>query len=92
MNVKDAGIKRLIRGEVVSCKMDKTIIVITKSLTRNARFGKIIKRSKQYKVHDETGVASVGDLVDFYETRPLSKTKYMMLDRVAVSKASEGTR
>ena len=72
-------------GQVVSDKMDKTIVVETKRTFKHPDFHKIVTKSKKYKVHDEQGVAKMGDVVDFYETRPLSKTKYMQLARVVKS-------
>ncbi len=73
---------KLYTGKVVSDKMDKTIVVETKRTFRHPRFHKIVTRNKKYKVHNEKEIAKVGDVVEFYEGRPLSKTKYMYLDRV----------
>ncbi len=74
--------KQLYIGEVVSDKMDKTIVVKTVRTFKHPQFHKILRKSKKYKVHDEQGMAKVGDIVEFYEGRPLSKTKYMYLARV----------
>ncbi len=73
---------QLYTGEVVSDKMDKTIVVNTKRTFTHPRFHKIMSKSKKYKVHDEKQEAKVGDIVEFYEDRPMSKTKYMYLARV----------
>lgn len=84
-NTKDPGVKKVSRtleGEVISDKMDKTIVVKIERRFRHPLIGKIVKRSKNYKVHDEESVANVGDRVEIKETRPLSKTKHMMLHRV----------
>jgi small subunit ribosomal protein S17 len=69
-------------GEVVSDKMEKTIVVNTHRTFTHPKFHKIISVNKKYKVHDENETANVGDLVEFYEGRPKSKTKYMYLARV----------
>lgn len=69
-------------GEVVSDKMDKTIVVSVTRTFRHPLYGKIVRHSKKYKVHDEQNTAKVGDTVEFTECRPLSKTKHMMLDRI----------
>lgn len=69
-------------GQVISDKMNKTIVVNTKRTFMHPQFHKIISVSKKYKVHDEKEEANVGDLIEFYEGRPKSKTKYMYLDRV----------
>ena len=73
------------RGQVVSDKMDKTIVVETKRTLKHPQFHKVIVKNKKYKVHDEQEIAKVGDIVEFYETRPLSKTKYMKLARIVTS-------
>ena len=62
-------------GRVVSDKMDKTRVVMIERSTRHPLYGKIIRRSKKYKFHDETNESRVGDLVKIVETRPLSKDK-----------------
>lgn len=75
-------LKRLLTGEVISDKMDKTVVVKTQRTFRHAQLHKVMRSTKNYKVHDETKQAKVGDLVEFYEGRPVSKTKYMYLARV----------
>ncbi len=75
-------------GEVVSDAMDKTIVVKTTRTYTHPVFRKILRKSKKYKVHDEQGLAQMGDVVAFYEGRPKSKTKYMYLDRVVKSHAA----
>jgi small subunit ribosomal protein S17 len=74
--------KKLYMGQVVSDAMDKTITVKTERTFTDPVFGKVRRICKKYKVHDEQEKSSVGDVVEFYETRPLSKTKYMMLNRI----------
>jgi len=74
--------KRVLSGVVVSDKMDKTVVVKTKRTFKHSWIDKIMRSSKNYKVHDEKNEAKVGDLVEFYEGKPVSKTKYMYLGRV----------
>ena len=84
-NTNDSGVKKVSRtleGNVISDKMDKTIVVKVDRRFRHPLNGKIVQCSKNYKVHDEESVAKVGDRVEIKETRPLSKTKHMMLHRV----------
>ena len=69
-------------GEVVSDGMDKTVVVKTNRSYMHPRFRKIVRKSKKYKVHDEQGLAKKGDVIEFHEGRPKSKTKYMYLARV----------
>jgi small subunit ribosomal protein S17 len=62
-------------GEVVSNKMDKTIVVAVIRRVPHAKFGKIVKRTKKLYVHDEENKCVVGDMVRVEETRPLSRLK-----------------
>ena len=88
MEVKNETTGRLFTGEVVSDKMDKTIVVAVVRTFKDERFHKVLHATKKYKVHDELGKAKIGDTVEFYEGRPLSKTKYMYLARVVTSSAA----
>ncbi len=74
--------KRVLSGEVVSDKMDKTIVVEVTRKFKHPLFGKVLKVQKKYKVHDQKEEAAKGDTVEFQEGRPLSKTKHMHLTRV----------
>ncbi len=69
-------------GEVVSDKMDKTIVVKTVSRVPHPRFGKIMKKVTKYHVHDEKNEAKAGDRVSIAETRPLSRLKRWRLVEV----------
>ena len=80
--------KSFLIGKVVSDKMDKTVVVRVDRTFMHPHFKKVMKALKKYKVHDENGSAKVGDIVEFYEARPISKTKYMYLNRVVKSHAS----
>lgn len=62
-------------GTVVSDKMDKTIVVAIENKITHKKYGKVISKTKRYKVHDENNECNVGDSVIISETRPLSKTK-----------------
>jgi small subunit ribosomal protein S17 len=62
-------------GKVVSDKMDKTIVVAVEENVMHRLYGKTIRRTKKFKVHDETDEAKIGDVVRIMETRPLSKEK-----------------
>jgi small subunit ribosomal protein S17 len=79
--------KKSLVGEVISDKMDKTVVVKMERTFRHPLLGKTMRRSKKYKVHDEQNAAKTGDLVEFYEGRPVSKTKYMYLSRVISSRS-----
>ncbi len=81
--VKSAENKnRLLVGEVISDKMDKTITVKVTRTFAHPLYGKTVRHFKKYKAHDEASVAKMGDTVEIMECRPLSKTKHMVLNRV----------
>lgn len=68
--------KRKVRlGEVVSSKMQKTIVVKVARTTVHPVYKKVISKAKKFKVHDEKQEAKPGDKVRIIETRPLSKDK-----------------
>jgi len=79
--------KRLLEGKVVSNKMDKTIVVQTEQTYIHPKFRKILRKTKSYKVHDEKNQAREGDIVRFFQCRPLAKTKYMYLAEIISSKS-----
>lgn len=62
-------------GTVVSDKMDKTVVVEVARQFPHRLYGKIIKRTKKFKAHDEKNSCGVGDVVRIMETRPFSKQK-----------------
>ena len=69
-------------GQVVSNKMEKTIVVEVVRRVPHAKFGKIVKRTKKLYAHDEKNQCSIGDLVRIEETRPLSRLKRWQLAEV----------
>lgn len=62
-------------GQVVSNKMDKTVVVAIVDNVRHPLYKKIIKRTVKLKAHDENNACNIGDKVQIMETRPLSKDK-----------------
>lgn len=66
--------KTTLIGKVVSDKMDKTITVLVETQRKHPLYGKMVKYSKKYHVHDEKNEAKVGDTVKIVQTRPLAKT------------------
>ena len=69
-------------GEVISDKMNKTIVVRVERRFQHPRFKKVVTSFKKFYAHDEKNEAKVGDLVLIAETRPLSKTKSWRLVQV----------
>lgn len=69
-------------GIVVSDKMDKTVVVAVESRIRHPLYGRIIRRTKKFKAHDETNTAGMGDLVEIMESKPMSREKRWRVSRV----------
>jgi small subunit ribosomal protein S17 len=78
-------------GEVVSTKMQKTIVVQVSRRVPHPLYKRIVKRHKKFYAHDETQTAQVGDVVRISESRPLSKLKRWKLEEVIRRSALVGT-
>ena len=74
--------RKVLRGKVVSDKMEKTITVEISTSKSHPLYSKRIKYSMRIKAHDELNEAKIGDIVEVMETRPLSKDKRFRLIRV----------
>ena len=81
-NQTDRKLRKERTGEVVSDKMDKTIVVRVERRFRHPQFKKVVTSYKKFYAHDEKREARVGDRVRIQETRPLSKTKSWRLVEV----------
>ncbi len=80
--------KRLV-GSVIGDKMDKTVVVRVERRVRHRRYGKVLRRVKKYKAHDEKNACRVGDLVRIVESRPLSREKRWAVEEI-VKRAETG--
>lgn len=69
------GVRAVRSGEVVSAKMDKTIVVKVSRKVRHPVYSRFIKKTSKLYAHDEENSANVGDTVRVISTRPLSKQK-----------------
>ena len=69
------GFRKTREGLVVSDKMDKTVVVNVEDHVKHALYGKVLRRTRKLKVHDEQNACGTGDRVLMMETRPLSATK-----------------
>lgn len=72
---KKRGISKTREGQVVSDKMDKTVVVNVVTHKRHPTYGKYVLHSTRYLAHDERNECNLGDKVRIVETRPLSKRK-----------------
>ncbi len=73
--MSERGSRKVIQGIVTSNSMDKTIVVKVSRRLRHPLYGKFIKKSKNFKAHDEDNSCNVGDEVRIIESRPISKDK-----------------
>jgi small subunit ribosomal protein S17 len=69
------GYRKSREGYVVSDKMDKTVVVMVEDRVMHPKYGKVIRRTKKYRAHDEANACGIGDRVLLMETRPTSATK-----------------
>ena len=67
--------KRILFGQVVSDKADKTITVLVERRIRHPMYKKFVTKSKKFKAHDEKNKFKTGDKVEIKESVPFSKTK-----------------
>lgn len=78
-------------GTVVSDKMQKTVVVRVRQISKHPKYSRVAKSSIKFKAHDEKGIAKAGDLVRIEETRPLSKDKHFRVTEV-IQKISEAAK
>ena len=77
---------KTLTGTVVSDKMNKTAVVLFERKVKHQKYGKYIKKSTKYKIHDEDNKCKIGDVVTITEVRPISKDKSWKLVEVLGSK------
>ncbi len=74
---------KILKGEVVSDKMQKTVVVAVTRLKKHPKYKKYYKVTKRFNVHDEKGEFHTGDKVLIQETRPISKDKrWVVINKV----------
>ena len=74
MKIKNKG--NILKGVVVSDKMEKTVVVSVSRFVKHPLYRKFYKVSKKYKAHDEENKYKMGDKVEIVETKPISKDKH----------------
>jgi len=75
-------------GLVTSAKMAKTIVVKVTRMVEHNKYGRVVRVTKKFYAHDETGQAQPGDTVRIVETRPMSKLKRWRLAEVVAHRSS----
>lgn len=87
------GRRRRLVGNVVSDKMDKTVVVEVERLARHPLYKKVLRLKKKHKAHDEENACRIGDRVRIVESRPLSREKRWCVEKILKRSAlSEGGR
>lgn len=66
---------RTLQGEVVSNKMNDTVVVKIARFIKHPKYKKFVKKSTKIMVHDAGNTAGIGDTVTIQETAPISKNK-----------------
>jgi len=79
---------RIQTGSLVSDKMDKSATVLIERKVKHPIYGKFMRKSTKFHIHDENNDCGVGDTVQISECRPMSKTKSWTLVKI-VSKAAK---
>ncbi|MBI4844659.1 MAG: 30S ribosomal protein S17 [Nitrospirae bacterium] len=67
--------KKIYTGEVISDRMNKTVVVAVTMTTQHALYKKTIKKVAKFKAHDEDNQCKAGDVVKIIESRPISRDK-----------------
>lgn len=76
------NLRKMRVGKVISSKMDKSITVAVERYMKHPIYGKFVRSTTKFVVHDETNDANEGDTVRIMETRPISKRKRWRLVEV----------
>ena len=74
--------RKVLRGVVISNKMEKTGVVEITRKVPHPLYKKVVTKTSRFKFHDENNECSIGDTIEVMETRPLSKDKYFRLVRI----------
>jgi len=81
--------RKSITGKVVSNSMEKTVTVSIERRLRHPLYNKYIYKTTKILVHDEEMVSKVGDIVSIQETKPISKKKSWILNKVIKTSHAE---
>lgn len=80
--------RKVVRGQVTSNKMQKTLVVVVHRKVRHPLYEKFVSKSTKLYAHDENNEGRIGDIVEIMQTRPLSAKKRWRLVRI-VQRAPE---
>jgi len=74
--------EKILKGRVVSDKMDKTVVVLVESLREHPKYRKKYKITKKYKAHDEKNECKIGNEVEIIRSKPQSKEKRWKVKKI----------
>ncbi|MEZ4668329.1 MAG: 30S ribosomal protein S17 [Anaerolineae bacterium] len=77
-----ANDRRRLIGRVISDKMEKTVVVVIERRKTHRVYKKVVKSTKKVYAHDESNEIEIGSVVQLVESKPLSKTKRWMVEKV----------
>src|SRR5215813_7592189 len=77
-----AGRQKQVVGQVVSNRMNKTIVVKVTRTKSHGFYGRVVSKDKKFYAHDAENRARIGDFVRLEETRPLSRLKRWRLKEI----------
>ena len=80
--MSERNMRKVKVGNVVSDKMDKTIVVAVEDIVKHPLYNKTVKHTQRLKAHDENNECGIGDRVEIMETRPLSKDKHWRVSEI----------
>jgi len=80
--MKKRGSPKTLTGNVISNKMEKTVIVSVERLVKHPVYKKYIRKKAKFMAHDEGNECRIGDRVLLTETRPLSKQKRFKVSKI----------
>ena len=78
----DRKMRKIKEGVVIKEVAEKTVVVQVESVFSHKKYGKVVKTYKKFLVHDDKKEATIGDLVEIMETRPISKRKFYRIVRI----------
>ena len=82
MELKKRNFRKERIGIVTSNSMDKSLVVSVERRIRHRIYGKFIKKTTKFFVHDENSECNIGDRISIMETRPISKNKCWRLIKI----------
>tara|TARA_B100000579_G_scaffold198736_1_gene162521 strand:+ start:683 stop:946 length:264 start_codon:yes stop_codon:yes gene_type:complete len=82
MELQKRNLRKERIGIVTSSAMDRSVVVSVERRVKHRIYGKYIKKTTKFFVHDEKNECNVGDRISIMETRPISKKKCWRLIKI----------